>query len=202
MSRIKSPSILGLFAFMLALCACVSAYTMVIDPSSTECFYENLSKDDHLMITFQVGEGGHLDIDFWITDPSDRFVQQRVRESTGTYSIIAERSGRYTYCFSNDMSTVSEKTVTFYVHGFQKSDADAEHLDPLDREIRELRDSLSAIKDEQEYMVLREKRHYQTCDSTNSRVLWWSMFQTGVLAAVCFWQVYYLKRFFEVKRMV
>lgn len=30
---------------------------------------------------------------------------------TGTYSFTADQDGRYTYCFSNEMSTVSGKTV-------------------------------------------------------------------------------------------
>ncbi len=39
------------------------------------------------------------------------------KQSTGTYSITADRDGRYTYCFSNEMSTVSEKIISFNVHG-------------------------------------------------------------------------------------
>lgn len=39
-------------------------------------------------------------------------------------------------------------------------------------------------------------------ESTNARVKWWSLGQLALLAAVCFLQVVYLKRFFEVKRVV
>lgn len=39
-------------------------------------------------------------------------------------------------------------------------------------------------------------------ESTNGRVMWWSLFEAATLVAVCLWQVYYLKRFFEVKRVV
>ena len=39
-------------------------------------------------------------------------------------------------------------------------------------------------------------------ESTNSRVVWWSLFEVIVLLAMSLWQVYYLKRFFEVKRVV
>lgn len=42
----------------------------------------------------------------------------------------------------------------------------------------------------------------KAAESTNSRVKWWSMAQLGLLSSVCVWQVYYLKRFFEVKRAV
>jgi len=124
------------------------------------------------------------------------------KQTTGTYSLTAGRNGRHTYCFSNEMSTVTEKSVSFNVHGVVHVPDDGLHTDPLEKEIRELADGLAAIKDEQEYIVIREQRHRDTAESTNDRVKWWSMFQFLVLFAVCFWQVFYLKRFFEVKRVV
>ena len=39
-------------------------------------------------------------------------------------------------------------------------------------------------------------------DSTNSRVVWWAFFECLILVAMTLGQVYYLKRFFEVKRVV
>lgn len=34
------------------------------------------------------------------------------RSPTGTHSFTAKLDGRYNYCFSNEMSTVSPKTVS------------------------------------------------------------------------------------------
>lgn len=39
-------------------------------------------------------------------------------------------------------------------------------------------------------------------DNTNSRVVWWSVFESFLLIAMTFGQIYYLKRFFEVKRVI
>ena len=64
---------------------------------------------------------------------------------------------------------------------------------PIEREIRALSNGLSAVKDEQEYIVLRERTHRNTAESTNDRVKWWSVLQAIVLFLVCAWQVYYLK---------
>lgn len=64
---------------------------------------------------------------------------------------------------------------------------------PIEREIRSLATGLTAVKDEQEYIVVRERRHRDTAESTNSRVKWWSILQTIVLFSVVAWQVYYLK---------
>lgn len=64
---------------------------------------------------------------------------------------------------------------------------------PVEREIRSLAIGLTSVKDEQEYIVVRERRHRDTAESTCDRVKWWSVLQTLVLFAVVAWQVYYLK---------
>lgn len=64
---------------------------------------------------------------------------------------------------------------------------------PIEREIRSLASGLAAVKDEQEYIVVRERTHRNTAESTNSRVKWWSIIQAFVLFAVVAWQVYYLQ---------
>ena len=52
---------------------------------------------------------------------------------------------------------------------------------PIEREVRDLAVGLQAVKDEQEYIVIRERRHRDTAESTNSRVMWWSIFQAVIL---------------------
>jgi len=64
---------------------------------------------------------------------------------------------------------------------------------PIEREIRLMAHGLTSVKDEQEYILIREKTHRNTAESTNSRVKWWSILQAMVLFAVVAWQVYYLK---------
>ncbi|RUS15407.1 COPII-coated vesicle protein [Endogone sp. FLAS-F59071] len=194
-----------LFLVLLLACLLHTAHpaSINIPAHGKECFFEELNKGDRMTVTFQVGEGGNLDVDFWLSDPADHIIKSGARESTGTHTVVAELKGRYTYCFSNQMSAVTDKSVSFNVHGMKRVEEDAaEAIDPLERELRELADSMSSIKDEQEYIVIRERQHRDTAESTNSRVVWWSLLQTALLIAVCLWQVFYLKRFFENKRVV
>ncbi|KAM3866767.1 transmembrane emp24 domain-containing protein 9 isoform 3-T3 [Diretmus argenteus] len=51
-------------------------------------------------------------------------------------------------------------------------------------------------------MLYREERFRQTSESTNQRVLWWSIVQTLILVAIGFWQMRHLKSFFEAKKLV
>ena len=68
-----------------------------------------------------------------------------------------------------------------------------ETIAPIERAIRLLASGLQSVKDEQEYIVVRERTHRNTAESTNSRVKWWSILQAIVLFSVVAWQVWYLK---------
>ena len=74
--------------------------------------------------------------------------------------------------------------------------------DPFNLIVRALSELLNQVKDEQSYIVVRERTHRNTAESTNARVKWWSIFQLGVLLGEGVFQVWWLKRFFEVKRTV
>ncbi|KAJ3996033.1 emp24/gp25L/p24 family/GOLD-domain-containing protein [Lentinula boryana] len=192
---------------VLLLAAQHFAYAHMIDvpAGKKECFFEDLHKQDKasliMTVTYQVGGGGHLDIDFWLADPEGRLLGKQVKQSTGTLSVTAEKNGRFEYCFSNQMSAIADKIVSFNVHGIIYVGED-DVVAPIEREIRLLAHGLAAVKDEQEYIVVREKTHRNTAESTNDRVKWWSVLQAVVLFAVVGWQVYYLKSFFEVKRVI
>ena len=72
----------------------------------------------------------------------------------------------------------------------------------LEEMIKELSSALRTVKHEQDYMAVRERVHRQINESTNSRVVLWSFFEAFVLISMTVGQIYYLKRFFEVRRVV
>ena len=71
--------------------------------------------------------------------------------------------------------------------------------DPIEKEVKQLLELLDQVKDEQQYNVVRERVHRNTAESTNTRVKWWSVFQLGVLIGNGIFQVWWLKRVFEVR---
>lgn len=70
-----------------------------------------------------------------------------------------------------------------------------EGLIPAERELRELATNVQLFKDEQEYLVMRERVHRNTAESTNSRIKWWSSIQVVLIVLVCAFQVYFVKRY-------
>ncbi|KAF7301502.1 Supernatant protein factor [Mycena indigotica] len=206
-------------ALFLLLPALLHAHIIDVEAGKKDCFFEDLHKHDKMTVTYQVGGGGHLDIDFWVrhlvnaflspvhqipqlSDPDARLLGKQIRQSTGTLAITAEKDGRHEYCFSNQMSAIADKIVSFNVHGVIYVGDDSDIVAPIEREIRTFSNGLQSVKDEQEYIVVRERTHRNTAESTNSRVKWWSVLQAIVLFSVVAWQVYYLKSFFEVKRVI
>ncbi|KAI9676969.1 MAG: p24 complex component [Caeruleum heppii] len=183
------------------------AHNIQLGAHSSECFHEQLHKGDKMTVTFQVGDrefggSGNLDIDFSIQAPNGNYQKFERGVSNGDHSFDADQDGKYTYCFNNEAWSATSKEVSFNVHGIVYVPESEAPLDPLEIQVRQLSELLSQVKDEQTYIVIRERTHRNTAESTNSRVKWWSIFQIGVLVGEGVFQVWWLKRFFEVKRVV
>ncbi|WVQ82445.1 hypothetical protein IAT38_004573 [Cryptococcus sp. DSM 104549] len=194
----------ALFSCLLLAFPFALAHRIDIDPGEKECFYEELQAQDRMTITYEVGgstAGGHLDIDFWVMDPQGKTIYSLHKRPQGSFSLAADGGGRFSYCFSNEMSTYARKVLSFNVHG-QLYLGDDEHIAPVEQEVRDLSAGLQLVKDEQAYLVVRERVHRNTCESTNSRVKWWAIAQTIILLGLCGWNIHYLKSWFEVKRVL
>lgn len=59
-------------------------------------------------------------------DPNDQVIKSGARESSATHIIEAAKAGRYTYCFGNQMSSVTAKSVSFNVHDMKRLDASSQ----------------------------------------------------------------------------
>ncbi|KAI9670685.1 MAG: p24 complex component [Alyxoria varia] len=191
---------LALGLLLVALCG---AHNIQMKAHTQECFHEQLHKDDKMTVSFQVGDrefysSGNLDIDFYILDGNNAYVVHERQVSSGDHSFTASTDGKHTYCFSNQHWSANSKEVSFNVHGIVYVPEAEAPSDPLEKEVRRLNELLAQVRDEQSYIVTRERIHRNTAESTNARVKWWSIFQLGVLISEAGFQVWWLKRFFEV----
>ena len=148
--------------------------------------------------------------------PDGKTIHQEDRASSGKYTFAAHTDGVYTYCFGNKMSTMTPKAVMFSMDVGDAPKHETEHAagqaaagaakpdehNKLEEQIKELSAALTSVKHEQEYMSVRDRIHRSINESTNSRVVLWAFFEALVLVAMTLGQVFYLKRFFEVRRVV
>jgi hypothetical protein len=189
------------------LLASAYAHNELLSPRALACYFEDLKQGDELAVSFQVGNRDphspdQLVVDFYIKDPNGNKIHSEAQVTNGDVKISIEYPGRYEYCFSNEASTVATKDVTFHVHGLFQVDSESVIPESLDAEVKTLSKLMQDIKNEQGYIVIRERTHRNTAESTNARVKWWSIFQLIVVAVNSIFQIYYLKRFFEVKSHV
>ncbi|KAK9874451.1 hypothetical protein WA026_002790 [Henosepilachna vigintioctopunctata] len=181
------------------------SYFVTVDAHAEECFFDKVESGTKMGLTFEIAEGGFLDIDVRILGPNGETIHEGIRETNGKYTFTANTKGVYTYCFSNKMSTMTPKVVMFNMaigDSTSHEKADGETSNKLEDMIRELSSSLTGVKQEQEYMAVRDRIHRSINENTNSRVVMWSFFEALILVAMTVGQVYYLKRFFEVRRVV
>lgn len=185
----------------------VHGHIALLPPRGKECFYETLKTQDELSVSFQVGDRDRdateqLHCDFWVQSPSGKVLHSLTDATHGSINIKAEEPGKHVYCFSNEDSNMKTKDVSFNVHGVIYVDVNDNSDNNLDASIRKLLELVYDVKNEQNYIVVRERTHRNTAESTNSRVKYWSTIQLIVVVLNSLFQVFYLKRFFEVKSAI
>ncbi|ODV72359.1 Emp24p CYBJADRAFT_141610 [Cyberlindnera jadinii NRRL Y-1542] len=196
-----------LLAVVVSFVTVVSAHNVLLPAHGKRCFFEDLKKGDELAVSFQFGNRNsqsseQLKGDFTVWSPSGTALKTEYDVSHGDVSVKAKHTGKHKYCFSNERSSVDTKDVSFNIHGVLYVDINDPENDSLDAAVRRLAVLTNDVKNEQGYIVVRERTHRNTAESTNSRVKWWSIMQLLIVLFNSAFQIYYLKRFFEVKSIV
>ncbi|EDW01276.1 GH20543 [Drosophila grimshawi] len=203
-----------MFAFLmcfLIICRVVCGFLITVDSHETVCFFDRAQEKDKVTISFEVMEGGFKDIAVHISGPNDDRLYEAESETSGKYTFAAINDGQYTLCFDNEKSTLTPKILMFhfivvrdlthYNDPHKRSD-DVIEQSVLQANINELASLMTAIKYEQEYMHGRYKGHQEINDSAHFRIVAWSIFGPSLLLTMTLLEIYYLKRFFEVKCVV
>ncbi|KAH8308874.1 hypothetical protein KR059_002569, partial [Drosophila kikkawai] len=187
------------------------SFIITLDAHEHECFYDTANVNDMVTISFEVMEGGFKDVGVEISGPDGDIMHQEHRETTGSLSFAAIKKGRYKLCFDNEISTLTPKIVMFQFHVVKPLDY---YADPSKRSddvleqaklqtmVNQLSARLGAIRVEQEYMHFRYRGHMDITYSVQDRILAWSVFGPMMLLIMTVLEVYYLKRFFEFRRVV
>lgn len=63
----------------------------------------------------QVQSGGSFDVDFEVTGPTGKVITDGQKERQGDFVFTGNDIGDYSFCFNNEMSTLTEKFVDFEI---------------------------------------------------------------------------------------
>merc|ERR1712071_692013 len=181
----------SILAFILCM-SCVSGLYFHIGETERKCFIEEIPDETMVIGNYKVqlydprtggfmpsspGIGMHVEV----KDPDDKIVLSRVYSSEGRFTFTSHTPGEHVICL------YSNSTKWFSGTQFR---------------VRQLLAQVDQINKEQNYQRVREERFRQTSESTNQRVLWWSLTQTAILLVMGAWQMRHLKKFFEAKKLV
>ncbi|CAD7093353.1 unnamed protein product [Hermetia illucens] len=192
-----------------------------IGETERKCFIEEIPDETTVIVNYKVelhdprsggympsspGIGMHVEV----RDSEEKVILSRVYSAEGRISFTSHTPGEHTICmYSNSTAWFSGSQLRVHLdiqvgeHAIDYANvAQKEKLTELQLRIRQLLDQVEQITKEQNYQRYREERFRQTSESTNSRVLWWSLAQTVVLLTMGVWQMRHLKSFFEAKKLV
>ncbi|KAG8339233.1 putative emp24 gp25L p24 family GOLD [Trypanosoma vivax] len=172
------------------------------------CFFEEVSGPDvKMFLHYSVTSGGALDIDTTIRAHDDSIVWLSQRDKEGRILFKSRAAGRYNFCFSNKMSSVTGKVVTFSIivdrdEATGTGKVSATEPDPIEHSIMTLRRGLREVQDVQRYLRLRERVHRATSEVANTRVVIWSTIEILAILSMSLGNVWYLRRIFNKRRVV
>lgn len=152
------------------------------------------------------GIGMHVEIQ----DPNGKVILSKMYSSEGRFTFTSNSPGEHVIClYSNSSKWFSGSQLRVHLdiqvgeHAVDYGNvAQKEKLTELQLRVRQLLDQVEQITKEQNYQRYREERFRHTSESTNQRVLWWSVAQTAILLLMGFWQMKHLKSFFQAKKLV
>ena len=107
-----------------------------------------------LQFYFAVQSGATFEIDFEVKDPNDKNILDGNAEKQGDYVLTANTPGEYSFCFSNDMASLSDKFIDFDImveseprrEPSTKPGQIADHSSALEESIFRLNGQLMSIK--------------------------------------------------------
>ncbi|KAJ2156186.1 emp24p/erv25p- protein [Coemansia sp. RSA 552] len=144
------------------------------------------------------------------TEAKHRVMNQK-GGSQGKFSFTAGSAGEHTICvqaFGAQAGGWLSSSVVRFTLDIAIGEADdggrgaIEKIKDISEKIGVLNAQLEEIKVEQKYQRERELEFDAATSSIKKRVVYWAFVQLGLVAAVCYWQLRHLRRFFEAKKLV
>ncbi|CEG78257.1 hypothetical protein RMATCC62417_12893 [Rhizopus microsporus] len=204
-----------LYFFLVCFClfakaADATALTYKFEAYEFPCFFVwNDTPGKKVGFYFAVQQGGSFDVDFNVLGPKRQSILSGNQERQGDYVFTANEPGEYAFCFSNEMSTLTDKLIDFEIlleHEVRpefKKDAFGKEqptLTEIEETIFRLSSDLTKIARTQRHFRTRENRNAATVASTKSRLFWFSVLESLAIISMAAIQIFIIKSFFNVKK--
>ncbi|XP_028400397.1 transmembrane emp24 domain-containing protein-like isoform X1 [Dendronephthya gigantea] len=181
-----------------------------LEPYEEQCYHENVKKGQVWGFLYEVSEGGFLDIDAKLTAPDGQQMYSQEKKTDDSYFFTAEQDGKYVFCLGNKKSSLVPKLVYFMFdflndekrYNENEDDGHNKTASEVDKVVGELSVEIMKLRRTQVKQNVRMETHFKINLHTNQIVSWWSFFEFALIIGMALGQVYYIKRFFEVRRVI
>ncbi|KAJ8952604.1 hypothetical protein NQ318_004151 [Aromia moschata] len=195
---------------LLAYLVTVNCIMWNLQPNTQKCLKEELQQNIPVIGEFEVSEAPGQKVDYVVTDSKGHTLAKREDISKGKFSFNTESYDTYEICFIShvpaNMRGITQEISLITKHGVDTKNYDtygeAAQLKPIEKELKRLEDLSNAIVQDFSIMRKREEEMRDTNESTNSRVLYFSIFSMCCLLGLATWQVLYLRRYFKAKKLI
>uniref|UniRef100_A0A673XAN6 Transmembrane emp24 domain-containing protein 10-like n=1 Tax=Salmo trutta TaxID=8032 RepID=A0A673XAN6_SALTR len=180
--------------------------TFYLPVNLRKCLREEIHKDVLVTGEYEVSEQPNAKTNLKITDSSGHILYSKEDASKGKFAFTTEDYDMFEVCFESTGRVTDQLVNLDMRHGVEAKNyeeiAKVEKLKPLEVELRRLEDLSESIVNDFAYMKKREEEMRDTNESTNIRVLYFSIFSMCCLIGLATWQVFYLRRFFKAKKLI
>ncbi|CAG9807001.1 unnamed protein product [Chironomus riparius] len=199
-------SILSLFCLFVN----VRAIRFNLQPNTQKCLRDELNANMLVVGEYEVTAAPGQIVDYEVRDTKQHILSKKDDISRGKFSFTSEIFDVYELCFiskvPNNVRGVVQEVAINIKKGVETKSyegiAEAAKLKPLELELKKLEDLSDAIVQDFALMRKREEEMRDTNESTNNRVLFFSIFGMCCLLGLATWQVLYLRRFFIAKKLI
>lgn len=198
------------FTVITLLIVSVDGIMWKLQPNSQKCLKEELQSNVLVTGDYEVQDAPGQKVDYVVRDSRGHILSQKEEISRGKFSFVTENYDTFEICFisrvppqqrglAQEVSLVTKRGVEAKNY---EGLGEAAKLKPLEVELKRLEDLSDSIVQDFSQMRRREEEMRDTNESTNSRVLYFSIFSMCCLLGLATWQVLYLRRFFKAKKLI
>ncbi|KAL2343155.1 hypothetical protein Fmac_004440 [Flemingia macrophylla] len=187
------------------------AIWLTLPVSGTKCVSEEIQNNVVVLADYVVVPDEHSHnptIAVKVTSPYGNNIHLNENTTHGNFAFTTQEAGNYLACFWVDSHNQGgEVNVNLdWKIGIAAKDWDSvarkEKIEGVELELRKLEGAVEAIHENLLYLKGREAEMRTVNEKTNSRVAWFSIMSLGICIAVSGLQLWYLKRFFQKKKLI
>lgn len=181
-----------------------------LQPNMQKCLKDDMQGNQIVAGDYEVTGAPGQKINMVVRDSKGHIMSQKEDISKGKFSFSSEMYDTFEICVISQVPQTHrgvEQDVSLDIKkGIETKSyegiGEAAKLKPLEVDLKRLEDLSDAIVQDFALMRKREEEMRDTNESTNSRVLFFSIFSMCCLLGLATWQVLYLRRYFIAKKLI